>query len=165
MKTLLVLPIRKNLIGMNGHFFNGEADTVAGPQIGFGGSWDRYFTEDRVRNYECDDPDWNLQWWKANEFNYPDPARVARDLLAVPSAEVDVERLFSEGRDTVGVWRMAMDAAGYLWIALILENLVNDRLCHLASASQGFICCKVGTGDMSRWSGQALEPLQNPTDS
>jgi len=87
-----------------------EADAVAAPQIEFGDSWDRYFTEERVRSYECDDPDWNLQWWKANEFNYPDPARAARDLLAIPSAEVDVERLFSEGRDTIGVRRMAMDA-------------------------------------------------------
>ena len=44
------------------------------------------------------DQDWTLQWWKANSINYPDPARAARDLLAIPSAEVDVERLFSEGR-------------------------------------------------------------------
>ncbi|KAN0069130.1 hypothetical protein V8E54_012759 [Elaphomyces granulatus] len=69
-----------------------ETDAVAAPQIEFGDSWGRYFTEDR-----------------ANEFNYPDPARAARDLLALPSAEVDVERLFPEGRDTIGVRRMAMD--------------------------------------------------------
>ena len=31
--------------------------------------------------------------------------------MAIPSAEVDaVERLFSEGRDTIGVRRMAIDA-------------------------------------------------------
>jgi len=87
-----------------------EADAVAAPQIGFGDSWDRYFTEDRVRNYEYDDQDWTLQWWKANGINYPDPARAARDLLAIPSAEVDIERLFSEGRDAIGVRRMAMEA-------------------------------------------------------
>lgn len=36
-------------------------------------------------------------------------AVAARDLLAIPSAEVDVERLFSEGRDTLGIHRMALD--------------------------------------------------------
>jgi hypothetical protein len=56
---------------INDHFFNNylrEVDAVAAPQIGFGDSWDRYFTG--VRN----DSDCNLQWWKVNEFNYPDPA-------------------------------------------------------------------------------------------
>jgi hypothetical protein len=33
-----------------------EADAIAAPQIEFEDSWDRYFTEDRVRSYECDDP-------------------------------------------------------------------------------------------------------------
>jgi hypothetical protein len=36
--------------------------------------------------------------------------RAARDLLAIRSAEVDVERLFSEGRDALGIRRMAMEA-------------------------------------------------------
>ncbi|KAN0080532.1 hypothetical protein V8E54_003736 [Elaphomyces granulatus] len=80
-----------------------EADAVAAPQIEFGDSWDRYFTEDRVRSYEC---------VSANEFNYPDPPRTARDLLAIPSAELEVERLFSDQAelDTIGGRRMAMDA-------------------------------------------------------
>ncbi|KAG4427701.1 hypothetical protein IFR05_016817, partial [Cadophora sp. M221] len=49
-------------------------------------------------------------WWKASEFQYPLVAKAVRDLQAIPSAEVDIERLFSEGRDVIGIRRMAMDA-------------------------------------------------------
>jgi hypothetical protein len=33
----------------------------------------------------------------------------ARDYLAIPPSEVDIERLFSEGRDIIGVRRWALD--------------------------------------------------------
>jgi hypothetical protein len=35
-------------------------------------------------------------------------AYAARDLLAIPGVEVDVERLFSAGRDILGIRRMAL---------------------------------------------------------
>ncbi|PMD51266.1 uncharacterized protein K444DRAFT_601551 [Hyaloscypha bicolor E] len=70
--------------------------------------FERYFNDLVITSYEpCED--WCLQWWKANEFQYKQVAVAARDLLAIPSAEVDVERLFSEGRDTLGIHRMALD--------------------------------------------------------
>lgn len=75
--------------------------------------WDRYFTGKPVRHntLEVDkDDEWLLEWWKHHAFEYPACAIAARDLLAIPSAEVDIERLFSEGRDTLGVRRMAQDA-------------------------------------------------------
>jgi hypothetical protein len=39
--------------------------------------------------------------------------------LAIPSAEVDVERLFSEGRDVLGIRRMAMDGETMRMVKLI----------------------------------------------
>jgi hypothetical protein len=36
-------------------------------------------------------------------------AKAARDLLAIPAVEVNIERLFSEGRDALGIRRMVMD--------------------------------------------------------
>jgi hypothetical protein len=35
-------------------------------------------------------------------------AKVVRALLAVPGLEVDVKRLFSRGRDLLGIWRFAL---------------------------------------------------------
>lgn len=40
-----------------------------------------------------DDPEWVLKLWKNNADEYPVMSRVARDFLAVPAAEVRVERL------------------------------------------------------------------------
>jgi hypothetical protein len=57
-------------------------------------------------NYE---PDWVLHWWAANAFQYPLMAEAARALLAIPGAEVDVERLFSGGRDLLGIRRFALN--------------------------------------------------------
>ncbi|KAH8799172.1 hypothetical protein F5884DRAFT_813041 [Xylogone sp. PMI_703] len=35
-------------------------------------------------------------------------ARAARDYLAIPTSEVDVERMFNSGRDILGIRRFAM---------------------------------------------------------
>ena len=70
---------------------------------------ERYFKDPPITNFEpCED--WVLKWWKANEFQYKGMASAARDLLAVPGAEVNVERLFSGGRDVLGIRHMALGA-------------------------------------------------------
>ncbi|KAF4629724.1 hypothetical protein G7Y89_g8420 [Cudoniella acicularis] len=61
---------------------------------------DRFFNSDIVRHYvPC--VDWHLQWYCANEFEFLDLALAARAIFAIPAAEVDVERLFSDGRDII----------------------------------------------------------------
>ena len=55
-----------------------------------------------------DDPNWVLQQWKANSLQYRIMSRVARDYLPIPPAEVDCERLFSSGRDLLGLRRHTM---------------------------------------------------------
>lgn len=72
--------------------------------------FDRYFNNPMVTTWDASVEDFNLQWWKAMEFQYPMVAKAARDLLAIPSAEVDIERLFLKGRDIIGIRRMALDA-------------------------------------------------------
>lgn len=70
---------------------------------------DRYLDEPTIDWDETDltnyRPDWVLDWWKANQFQYPLMAEAGRDLLAVPGSEVDVERLFSGRRDALGTRR------------------------------------------------------------
>ncbi|KAJ5413612.1 hypothetical protein N7509_000239 [Penicillium cosmopolitanum] len=51
------------------------------------------------------DAEWVLKWWKANAFNFPLMAKAARDYLPIPSAEVGIEREFSNARDVLGLRR------------------------------------------------------------
>jgi len=46
-------------------------------------------------------------------------ASAARDLLAVPSTKVDVKRLFSGGRDVLGIRRIALSANFMRMVKLI----------------------------------------------
>ncbi|KAJ5244686.1 hypothetical protein N7489_004782 [Penicillium chrysogenum] len=47
-------------------------------------------------------------WWKASMLEYSCMAKVAQDHLAIPAAEVDIERLFNGGRDVLGIRRFSM---------------------------------------------------------
>jgi hypothetical protein len=70
--------------------------------------FDRYFEDPCITIFEPT-ADYILKYWKNHAVQYPDVAKAARDLLAVPSAEVNVESLFSEGRDLLGIRRKDMD--------------------------------------------------------
>ena len=75
---------------------------------------------------EDDDPDWVLTWWKANAFNYPLMSQAVRDYFPVPSAEVGVERLFSNARDVLSIRRHCMNAETLRWLMLLKGHY--DRL-------------------------------------
>jgi hypothetical protein len=72
------------------------------------------------------DPDWVLNWWKANAFDFPLMARAARDYLPVPSAEVGVERVFSGARDVLGLRRHSMNAETMRWLVLLKGHYDNE---------------------------------------
>ncbi len=61
---------------------------------------DRYFNTDVV-GFTATTRDqytvWVLNWWNNNKAEFPCMATAARDYLAIPSAQVDIERLFSDG--------------------------------------------------------------------
>jgi len=74
---------------------------------------DRYFNTalvevDRDNEESSQDPQWVINYWIAQEKAYPIMARVARDILSIVAAEVDVERIFSTGRDIVGIRRQSL---------------------------------------------------------
>jgi hypothetical protein len=68
-----------------------------------------------------------LNWWAASEFLFPLIAKVARDILAVPASEVDVERLFCGGRDLLGIRRYALSGET-MRILTLLKAFVERRL-------------------------------------
>lgn len=65
------------------------------------------------------DKEWVLKWWKANEFNFPQMAKAARDYLSIPSAEVRIEREFSNARDILGLQRHGLNAETMRWLMLL----------------------------------------------
>ena len=75
-------------------------------------SWSHQLIEDG-------DSEWVLKWWKANTFQYPLMAQAVRDYLPVPSAEVGIERVFSGGRDVLGLRRQSMSAETMRWLMLL----------------------------------------------
>lgn len=74
---------------------------------------DRYFDSDVIEEIHGGagtDEDWLLNWWYYHTAEYPCMAAAARDFLAIPATKVAVERLFSGGRDVLGLGRQAMSA-------------------------------------------------------
>ena len=72
---------------------------------------DLYFKTPVVKHRRTggeDDLNWVLNWWRSHEAEYPIMSQVARDYLAIPASEVDVERLFSSGRDLIGLRRHSL---------------------------------------------------------
>jgi hypothetical protein len=69
---------------------------------------DQYFDSSNVEGEGIDDPDWVLNWWRDHEKDYLTISQVAQDYLSIPAAEVDCERLFSGGRDLIGLRRYSM---------------------------------------------------------
>ena len=71
---------------------------------------DQYFDTPRVSVTDTSDPQWLCNWWRIHKDEFPQMAAAARDYLAIPASEVAVERLFSIGRDLLGIRRHSMKA-------------------------------------------------------
>ena len=59
------------------------------------------------------------------ESKHPLMAQAVRDYLPVPSAEVGIERVFSGGRDVLGLRRQSMSAETMQWLIL------NEKKCEV----------------------------------
>ncbi|KAJ5704488.1 hypothetical protein N7536_000177 [Penicillium majusculum] len=75
-------------------------------------SWSHHMIDDA-------DEEWVLKWWKANVFSFPLMAKAARDYLPIPSAEVGIEREFSNARDVLGLRRHCLNAETMRWLMLL----------------------------------------------
>lgn len=66
---------------------------------------------------------WVLNWWAANKQEYPRMFAIARDYLAIPGAEVDVERLFNMAREILGLRRTAMTSETLRTLILLKDHI------------------------------------------
>ncbi|KAF7372351.1 Transposase-like protein [Mycena venus] len=57
--------------------------------------------------FEVVDP---LQWWYSRRLQFPQLYRLAHNVLCIPGSAVAVERIFSGGRDTIGLRRASLKA-------------------------------------------------------
>ncbi|KAL5724963.1 hypothetical protein ACHQM5_008163 [Ranunculus cassubicifolius] len=64
-----------------------------------------YLSEPRRRTTEPLDV---LDYWKSNQFSYPELARMARDILSIPVSTVASEAAFSVGGRVVDQFRSAL---------------------------------------------------------
>jgi hAT family C-terminal dimerisation region len=88
---------------------------------------DRYFEDDIVifDSSETEDHNWLLSWWKEHSGRYPRMAAAARDYLPIPASSVSVERLFSGGRDLLGVRRSALKGETMRRLMLLQDTYKN----------------------------------------
>ena len=80
-----------------------------------------------------EDIQWLLSWWRTNQYQYPRMARIARRYLSIPALEVGVERLFSRGRDLLGLRRYALHP-GTMKMLTILKASYSDEVFRKALA-------------------------------
>jgi hypothetical protein len=82
-----------------------------------------YFREPvQMRTAETYDP---LQWWQVNHHRYPNLANLARYYLATPAAATSAERVFSKGRDLIGVRRCSLEPRTSR-ILMLMRSWFND---------------------------------------
>lgn len=86
---------------------------------------DRYFSLPHVNEDNTEDTNWLYNWWRVNRADYPRMAAAARDYLAIPASEVSVERLFSKGRDVIGIRRHSM-TADTMRMLMLMDNAYRE---------------------------------------
>jgi len=84
---------------------------IQNPTITSKSDINRYFDDPLAQIAEdiaIKDSNWLFNWWKLRTDEYPCMAAAARDYLAIPASEVSCERLFSAGRDMIGLRRFSL---------------------------------------------------------
>jgi hypothetical protein len=98
------------------------------PQVIQRSDIDRYFEEGVVTVDESvtKEEDWLFSWWNMHKDEYPRMAAAARDYLVIPAAEVAVERLFSRGRDLLGLRRHSLNVETMRRVMLLRDIYISE---------------------------------------
>ncbi|CEL08111.1 hypothetical protein ASPCAL11264 [Aspergillus calidoustus] len=99
------------------------------PQVLQRSDIDHYFKEGVVTVDESvtKQEDWLFSWWNMHKDEYPRMAAAARDYLAIPAAEVAVERLFSRGRDLIGLRRHSLNGGTMRKLTLLRDIYLSEE--------------------------------------
>jgi len=73
------------------------------------------------------DLNWLFKWWNQHKETYPQMTKAARDYLAIPASEVSVERLFSSGRDMIGVRQFSLSPETMRQLILLRDAILKGR--------------------------------------
>jgi hypothetical protein len=73
-----------------------------------------------------DQSQWILNWWNANKSQYKCMALAAREILAIPSSEVDYERLVNQGRDLLSIRRYRI-SSDTIRTMMLLKGALKSR--------------------------------------
>ena len=86
---------------------------------------DRYFSDSLAQIPEdtTKDPNWLFNWWKNHKNEYPRIAAAACDYLAIPASEVSCKRVFSAGRDMIGIRRFSLHANTMWQLSLLWASI------------------------------------------
>ncbi|EED15823.1 hypothetical protein TSTA_009450 [Talaromyces stipitatus ATCC 10500] len=88
----------------------------------------RYLNSDVVE-FDEKKRDWIYTWWRGHIDEYPRMAAAARDYLAVPAAEVNIERLFNTGRDLLGLRRWSLSSGTMRKLLILKDSLCKRGTC------------------------------------
>ncbi|OJZ80349.1 hypothetical protein ASPFODRAFT_708049 [Aspergillus luchuensis CBS 106.47] len=96
------------------------------PQVIQRSDIDRYFEEGVVTVDESitGNEHWLFSWWNMHKDEYPRMAAAARDYLAIPAAEVAVERLFTRGRYLLGLRRSSLKSETIRKVMLLRDTYI-----------------------------------------
>src|SRR5450432_740654 len=86
---------------------------------------DRYFDSPVVDWDGNESSDWLLDWWRRHQSEYPIMSQVARDYLHIPAGEVAGERLFSTGRDLIGLRRYSLSPETMRTLILLRSHILS----------------------------------------
>jgi hypothetical protein len=67
-----------------------------------------------------------LKWWQDSASAYPRLAQVAKDILAIPLAQVGVERVFNSSRDVIGDRRHRLQATTLQKIMFLKDSIAQE---------------------------------------
>jgi hypothetical protein len=82
---------------------------------------DRYFDDGIINVSNVSKDNWLFEWWNTHQGEYPQIAHATRDFLPLPALEVVCERLFSTGRDMLGLRRHRLNGET-MRLLMLLKN-------------------------------------------
>jgi hypothetical protein len=85
----------------------------------------RYFDDPlaQIPEETANDTNWLFNWWNNHKDEYPCMAAAARDYLAIPASEVSCERVFSAGRDMIGLRRFSLHSSTMRQLSLLRASI------------------------------------------